>query len=104
MRLPSARLLLAFATGPLFGTSIDLFHYDTSAPLDIHEVGVEQRGAALVHDITFVGVKDPIKAYLVTPAQPGPHAAILYVHGSATRRRPTAPSFSMKPSRSPAAA
>jgi len=31
------------------------------------------------------------------PAQPGPHAAILYVQtGSATRRRPTAPSFSIE--------
>lgn len=80
MRLPSALLLLCLAPGPLFAAPGDLFHYDTSAPLEVHELGVEQRGAATVHDLTFVGVKDPIKAYLVTPAQPGPHAAILYVH------------------------
>ena len=35
------------------------------------------RGEATVRDITFVGVKDPIKAYLVTPTKPGPHAAIV---------------------------
>ncbi len=58
------------------------FNYDRSAPLDLREVGVEKRGAATVRDITFAvsGAKDPIKAYLVTPAGPGPHAAILYVH------------------------
>lgn len=63
-----------------FAAEPDLFQYDPSAPLDVHELGVETRSGALVHDITFVGVKNPIKAYLVTPAQPGPHAAILYVH------------------------
>lgn len=64
----------ALAAGP------GLFDYDTSTSLDVHELGVDTRGGAVVHDLTFVGVKDPIKAYLVTPAQPGPHAAILYVH------------------------
>ena len=73
----SLSLLLA---GAAFAAEPDLFHYDPSAPLDIHELGVETRGGAVVHDLTFVGVKAPIKAYLVTPAQPGPHAAILYVH------------------------
>jgi dienelactone hydrolase len=58
----------------------ELFNYDKSAPLNVVEVGQEQRGGATVHDITFVGVRDPIKAYVVTPAAAGPHAAILYVH------------------------
>ena len=80
MRLFPILLLFGLATGSLWGTPADLFHYDASAPLDVHEVGVETRGAVTVRDITFVGVKDPIKAYLVAPAQPGPHAAILYVH------------------------
>jgi dienelactone hydrolase len=81
MRFPSALLLLALAAGrPAFAAETDLFAYDHSSPLAVQETGVEQRGAAAVHDITFVGVKDPIKAYLVTPASPGPHAAILYVH------------------------
>jgi dienelactone hydrolase len=70
-------LLLANAA---FAAETGPFDYDKSAPLDVRELGVEQRGGATVHDLTFVGVKDPIKAYLVTPAQPGPHAAILYVH------------------------
>ncbi len=74
-RLP----LLALASAAL-AAEPGLFDYDKTAPLAIREVGVETRGEATVRDITFVGVKDPIKAYLVTPAKPGPQAAILYVH------------------------
>jgi len=81
MRLPSALLLLALtACGPAFAADSDLFNYDQAAPLDVRELGQEKRPGAVVRDITFVGVKDPIKAYLVTPLSPGPHAAILYVH------------------------
>ncbi|HEY8993170.1 MAG TPA: hypothetical protein VIM71_00675, partial [Lacunisphaera sp.] len=59
----------------------DLFAYDQSVPFNLQELGHETRGAALVRDITFTPTDKPVKAYLVTPAdQPGPHAAILYVH------------------------
>ena len=80
MRIPYALLSLALAASPALAADQELFAYDKTAPLEIHEVSVEQRGDATVRDITFTGVKDPIKAYLVTPARPGPHAAILYVH------------------------
>lgn len=81
MRLPALLLFLALAAAtPAFATDPDLFNYDKTAPLNVVEVGTEQRDAATVRDITFVGVKVPIKAYLVTPAGPGPHAAILYIH------------------------
>jgi len=59
----------------------DLFAYDKSAPLPVTEIGRETRGAALVRDIMFTPVDQPVKAYLVTPAnRTGPTAAILYVH------------------------
>lgn len=81
MRLPSALLSVVLAAGvPAFAADSDLFHYDKTAPLNMQAVGVEQRGDVTVRDLTFVGVKDPIKAYLVVPVTPGPHAAILYVH------------------------
>ena len=81
MRLPSALLSVVLAAGtPAFAADSDLFHYDKTAPLNMQAVGVEQRGNVTVRDLTFVGVKDPIKAYLVVPVTPGPHAAILYVH------------------------
>jgi dienelactone hydrolase len=82
--MPSLRPLLLWVT--LFATAGlaragDLFAYDRSAPLAVQEVGRETRGAALVRDLTFTPVDQPVKAYLVTPATgAGPHAAILYVH------------------------
>src|SRR5215831_15224530 len=57
-----------------------LFNYDNKADLNIHEASVEKRGSVAVHDITFVGVKDPVPAYLVVPDGKGPFAGILYVH------------------------
>jgi dienelactone hydrolase len=72
--------LIVAAVAPALFAEPDLFAYDKSAPLNLQEVGKEQRGVATIHDLTFVGTKTPIKTYLVTPAVPGPHAAILYVH------------------------
>lgn len=80
MRIPRLLLSVALTAATAFAAEPGLFDYDQSAPLDLKEVGVETRGGATVRDITFVGVKDPIKAYLVAPTKPGSHAAILYVH------------------------
>ena len=80
MRLLPSLLLLALAARPAFAADAELFNYDKTAPLNVVEVGQEQRGGATVRDLTFVGVKDPIKAYLVSPVTPGSHAAILYLH------------------------
>jgi predicted esterase len=60
---------------------LDIFAYDRNAPLQVTEVGRETRGAALIRDISFVPVDQPVKAYVVAPAggaQAG--GAILYVH------------------------
>jgi cephalosporin-C deacetylase-like acetyl esterase len=89
MTLPTLRTGLAAAllTTALYGhagTGTDpatLFDYDRSASLEVREIGTEKRDTAVVHDLTFVGVKQPVKAYLVTPADDaGPFAGILYVH------------------------
>ena len=81
MRLLSAQLLFALAAGsPAFATDPDLFNYAKSAPLDVHETGMEQRGAATVRDLSFRSDGERINAYLVAPTAAGPHAAILYVH------------------------
>jgi dienelactone hydrolase len=78
---------LGFAADPVSPTSAiaaapaTLFDYDRAAPLDVKEIGTELRDDAAIRDITFVGVKDPIKAYIVTPAAGGRSVAgILYVH------------------------
>ena len=80
MRILFTLFSLSLALSLARAADTEVFNYDKSAPLNVVEVGREQRGGATVRDITFVGVKDPIKAYVVVPAAPGPHAAILYVH------------------------
>ncbi|HVU22577.1 MAG TPA: prolyl oligopeptidase family serine peptidase [Opitutus sp.] len=59
-----------------------VFDYDKTVSLDVHEFSAEERDGAVIHDVTFVGTKVPIKAYIVAPAGdlPGPFAGILYVH------------------------
>jgi len=59
-----------------------LFDYDHAAPLYLREVGRETRDHALVRDISFLPVDQPVKAYLVSPimASSASHPGILYVH------------------------
>lgn len=88
MRLP--RPLLALALPGLFSASIAaaptpapaaLFDYDRAAPLEVREVSRITQEDAVVRDVTFVGVKEPVRAYIVAPvsARP-PYAGLLYVH------------------------
>jgi acetyl esterase/lipase len=58
----------------------EIFAYDRTAPLQVSEVGRETRGAAVVRDITFVPAGQPVKAYIVAPAEGKTGPAILYVH------------------------
>jgi cephalosporin-C deacetylase-like acetyl esterase len=69
---------------PLFGSYQEWlaeFDYNAQAPLNVAEVGVEERDGATIHDITFDSpVEGKISAYLVTPGGDGPFPAILYAH------------------------
>src|SRR5438105_4460685 len=57
------------------------FNYDTKAPLDVKEVGVEHRGRVAIHDISFASPKaGRVPAYLVVPEGKGPFAAIIWGH------------------------
>lgn len=58
-----------------------LFEYDRSAPLEVREVGTEERDGAVIRDVTFRGVQAPVKAFVVAPAKaPASVAGILYAH------------------------
>lgn len=58
-----------------------LFAYDASADLRLRTVGVERRGAVTVVDLVFDGGSgSDVKAYLVWPEAPGPHAGVVWVH------------------------
>ncbi len=58
----------------------DIFSYDKSASFTTREIGREQRGTATIRDLALTAAGPTVKAFLVTPATPGPHAGILYVH------------------------
>jgi dipeptidyl aminopeptidase/acylaminoacyl peptidase len=57
------------------------FDYAAEAALAVEEVGVEQRDAIIIRDITFaVPNGERVSAYLVLPNGEGPFPAVLYVH------------------------
>src|SRR5260370_18281607 len=74
--LLSATTLLAQDNGPS-----SAFDYDSKAPLDIQEAGVEHRGRVAIHDISYAGPQGGrVPAYLVVPEGKGPFAAVLWGH------------------------
>lgn len=96
-RLPLAGLLVLLvaslaraddsppATPAIAAADAKLFDYDRTAPLGVKEVGTAIVDGAQVRDLTFIGVKDPVRAYLVAPAAASEgaaplHAGILYIH------------------------
>jgi dienelactone hydrolase len=69
---------LALAQNPSGAHSLD---YDRNAPLDIKDVGVEQRGDVAVHDISYASPKGGrVPAYMVVPSGKGPFAAVIWGH------------------------
>ena len=57
------------------------FDYDVRAPLDVREVGVEDRGGVMVHDISYISPKGGrVPSYLVVPPGKGPFAAVIWGH------------------------
>ena len=74
--LLSATSLLAQDNGPSRA-----FEYDSKAPLDIQETGVEHRGKVAIHDISYASPKGGrVPAYLVVPEGKRPFAAVLWGH------------------------
>ncbi|HEY6945627.1 MAG TPA: hypothetical protein VI431_10850 [Candidatus Acidoferrum sp.] len=57
------------------------FDYDSKAPLDVQEAGVEHRGGVAIHDIFYASPKGGrAPAYLVVPEGRGPFAAVIWGH------------------------
>jgi hypothetical protein len=59
-----------------------LYDYDSSAPFDVQEVKSEQKDGATVHDLSYVGPKGRITAFLVVPDGDGPFPAVLFMPGA----------------------
>jgi dienelactone hydrolase len=83
MRKSVAAILFLSAT-PLFAQELSpshAFDYDSKAPLNIQEAGVEHRGNVAIHDISYESPKGGrVPAYLVVPEGKGPFAAALWGH------------------------
>jgi dienelactone hydrolase len=63
------------------GPEAALFAYDATADLAVKTAGVERRGDVIVSDLSFTAAPgSEVKAHLVTPPGPGPHAGVLWVH------------------------
>lgn len=62
--------------------------YDASAPLDLREEApVQQQDGVTVHDVSWVSpLGGRATAWLVVPDGDGPHAGVVYLHGSETWR------------------
>ncbi|HKC63148.1 MAG TPA: hypothetical protein VKB86_05895, partial [Pyrinomonadaceae bacterium] len=64
-----------------FASLLRQFDYDRNAPLDVREVGREQRGDVTIIDLTYASPRGGrVPAYLVLPKGRGPFAAILFGH------------------------
>lgn len=85
IRLASARQATPVATPD--PEVVALLDYDATAPLDLKEIGVEERDGAAIHDVTFASPGRTVEAYLVepagtaaTPAAEASHAGIVFFH------------------------
>ncbi|PYS47026.1 MAG: hypothetical protein DMF68_17150 [Acidobacteria bacterium] len=64
-----------------FASLLRQFDYDRNAPIDVREVGREQRGDVTIIDLTYASPRGGrVPAYLVVPSGHGPFAAILFGH------------------------
>lgn len=76
----TAVLLLSASSVLAQGTALSL-DYDSKAPLDLQEAGVEHRGSVAIHDISYASLKGGrVPAYLVVPEGKGPFAAVIWGH------------------------
>jgi len=78
-----AAFLFLFATSLLAQNTAPshAFDYDSKAPLDTQEAGVEHRESVAIHDISYASPKGGrVPAYLVVPEGKGPFAAVIWGH------------------------
>lgn len=78
-------ILILLSTPAVFAQDPEMvrhFDYDKTAPLDLKTLGTQNRGEAVVHDITYASPKGGVvPAYLVVPARgKGPFAGVIWGH------------------------
>ena len=78
-------ILVVLPLTTVFGQDPEMirhFDYDKTAPLGLKTLGTQNRGEAVVHDITYASPKGGVvSAYLVVPAKgKGPFAGVIWGH------------------------
>ncbi len=73
---------IAFAQDKPIGELRQMFDYEQSLPLDVKEVGVEDRNGIRIHDISYASPKGGrVTAYLVVPSEKKKKfAGIIFMH------------------------
>ncbi len=86
-RIIYALLLISLLGGTVAAQSADfrklrrMFLYDRKMPLDVREIGVENRDGIQVHDISYASPKGGrVTAYLVVPPGKGKFAGLIFMH------------------------
>lgn len=84
-----ASCAVGFAQAKSIGELRQMFDYDRRLPLDVKEVGVEDRNGARIHDISFRSPKGGrVTAYLIVPAgQRRKFAGIIFMHSRPGSRK-----------------
>jgi dienelactone hydrolase len=68
-------------TKPRFRDLVRQFDYDSKAPLEVIELGRQDRDGITIVDLTYASPRGGrVPAYLVLPAGKGPFAAVLFGH------------------------
>jgi pimeloyl-ACP methyl ester carboxylesterase len=81
-----ARKLIASVERLDIETLLPLFEYDREAPLEVKEVGIEEREQATVVDLSFASpAGGRVPAYLVLPSGEGPHPALVVLERTGDR-------------------
>jgi dienelactone hydrolase len=79
-------------TSNIYEDNLHLFDYDMDMPVSITENSVQQEQGYTLHDISYPSPKGgDVTAYLLIPAEEGPHAGIILMHGSSGSRESLLP-------------
>jgi cephalosporin-C deacetylase-like acetyl esterase len=74
-------LLVQISSAQVPSQNLAHFDYDASAPLDVKELAVQDRGGVTIHDLTYVSPRGGVvPAYLVVPRGKGKFAGIVWGH------------------------
>jgi dienelactone hydrolase len=73
---------IAFTQAKPIGELRQMFDYDRSAPLDVKEIGAEDRNGVRIHDISYASPKGGrVTAYLVVPSgKKKKFAGVIFMH------------------------